>query len=403
MALPQNVNASPGFKGHHPPVLSSGGVYVIANISSRIDALRSANPETTNFTELDTAGSPTTVLNDGYATQEDGDDIHVVAWDTNGTYTYHLFDMDSETWTIIDEEIENPTNNPTFPWASISVRSDGDVIVAYAGDTDQNMGDTKERVDVNVRSGSPPTWSGPTSLDAGGDVHYGNPNCVLGTSDEVHCVWSKQTSTAADPPTSWNQNEGRTIDSSDDSLSNVDVQVGGSTGANLLGFPNAVSYDDGGTQRIIVNGGADAGSTLRTIQAKEGGHDQATDIDLTALASESVSPDIRANGEVGILTTAELSADLHALYSSASDSDLYYTKSTDDGSSWSSAAEEIDGITVNFISANIYVRGADTVMAYVYDDAGTQKYNEKILIAGAAGLPIQTRSVLQAVSRMGHY
>jgi len=99
--------------------------------------------------------------------------------------------------------------------------------------------------------------------------------------------------------------------------------------------------------------------------------------------ADTVAPEPFANGEVGIITMTELNDDLHVLFSGGGtdgvDQDLHYTKSTDNGVSWSAPTEEIDGITVNFISANIYVRGLNTVMAYVYDDGGVQKYNEKFL------------------------
>ena len=60
-------------------------------------------------------------------------------------------------------------------------------------------------------------------------------------------------------------------------------------------------------------------------------------------------------------------------------------------------------LDVDFMRMKVYYMPPPVVMAYVYDDGGVQKYNEKVLIAGAAGLPLQTQSVLQAVSRMGNY
>ena len=289
--------------------------------------------------------------------------------------------MATDAWAI-DELMEAPANFPSKPWASIAVRS-GIPVVGYAGDTDTIMGGSKERVDVAHRDGG--SWTTGISLDAGGDIHYGNPNCVLGTSDEIHFIW-QQTENITDPPGSWEDAQGRTLESSDNSLSNVDSVVSGTSSA-LLGFQNLVSYDDSGTQRIILNGSPPTGTIIRTIQAKEGGHDQLTDIDITASVTESVTAAVGINVEVIILTTAELSGDIHILYSGGGgpggpDKDLYYTTSTDNGDSWTTETEEIDTVTVNFISANIYVRGTDTVMAYVYDDGGVQKYNEKVLIPG---------------------
>ncbi len=120
-----------------------------------------------------------------------------------------------------------------------------------------------------------------------------------------------------------------------------------------------------------------------------------------------MTAEIFPNGAVTLLSNAELNGDLHVLYSGGGttgvDQDLYYLTSTNNGTDWDTETEEIDAITVNFISANIYVRGSDTVMAYVYDDAGTQKYNEKVLISGAVDL-IQPPLVHSfAVTRAANY
>ncbi|MCH7578130.1 MAG: hypothetical protein IH822_10135, partial [Chloroflexi bacterium] len=164
------------------------------------------------------------------------------------SYTYHTFNMADDTWGVVNELIETPTNAPTFPWISIAVKSNGVPVVAYAGDTDQVMGGKKERVDVNVRNGG--TWDGPIALDAAGDIHYGNPNVVKSPlTDEMHVLWQK-TSNTTDPPAVWTDVEARTLDPADDSLSTVDTLVGDTAG-NLLGLQNGASYDDADTQRVI--------------------------------------------------------------------------------------------------------------------------------------------------------
>ena len=259
----------------------------------------------------------------------------------------------------------------------------GDVIVVYNGDTDAVMGGKKERVDVNIRTGG--TWGGAVALDAGGDIHYGNPNVVKGPlTDDMHIVW-QQTLNIADPPTAWLQTQARTLRPDDTLSTTVEPSLATNyTASHLLGGQNLVSYDDGGTQRIVGVGLSDT-NDLKNVSTTEDGSD---DITLTVgdILAEALTDEIFANVEVGICSIAELSGDLHILYSGGGiagvDQDLYYIKSTDDATTWDTETEEIDAITVNFISANIYVRGADTVLAYVYDDGGVQKYNEKILISG---------------------
>ncbi len=388
MALPTTIISTPGIHCHHPPFKSSAGNFYAlikkADDNNILRMYKSSDPTGDNWVIQDEGGSPGRNISGGFSSVQDGDDIHIARVGFDNNMSYSKFSMSSDTWTVIQEPIEDPTNAPNQPWVSIAVRSDGDVVVVYNGDTDQNMGDTKERVDVNIRTGG--TWGGPVSLDAGGDVHYGNPNCVLGTNDFVHCLWQRQTSATPDPSISWADTQGRSLDPADDSLSTVDASDA-NTGGALLGFPNLVTYDDGGTQRIIVSGFIADGTSLETAQATEDGSDE---ILLTATGvteSFSAEPGF-INGEVGVSTFVELSDEIHCLYSgdgvAGVDQDLWYTTSTDDGASWSAPTEEVDGVTVNFISANIYVRGLDTVLAYVYDDGGVQKYNEKVLIAGVA-------------------
>jgi len=384
MALPTTIASIAVLSGRHPPFKSSSGnFYAIANTTTTtIDVYKATDP-TVSWTAQDTSNNP---LGDGFVdfdiitAVQDGDLIHIATDDdVFGGYLYHKFDMSSDTWTVTDEVIEFTTDAPENTWISIAVRSDGDVIVAYVGDTDRVMGGDKERVDYARReSGS---WTVGVALDAAGDIHYGNPNVVKASStDDMHFVWQRQTDTA-DPPTSWEDHEGRTLDSSN-TLSTTDNEATALTSGHLRGFQNMVSYDDGGTERIIGSG-PDTNQDLINTQATEDGSD---DISITAPVTEALTDEIFVNGEVGIITTAELSGDLHILYSGGGangvDQDLFYSTSTDNGASWATEAEEIDAVTVNFISANIYVRCKDTVLAYVYDDGGVQKYNEKVLIVG---------------------
>ena len=398
MALPVTILSDNGVSGYSPPWKSSAGEFYIVIFESAatplIDVYKATDP-TDSFTAQDTGNHPTfgagTPVQCLSVTQK-GDVLYLCysSGSSDQAYTYGEFDMAADTWSVINQTIDATTNDPTFPWISIAVRSDGDVVVVYAGDLDANMGDNKERVDVNIRTGT--TWGGPVALDAGGDIHYGNPNCVLGTSDGVHIQWWRQPSTTEDPPIAWNYYQSRTLNSSD-SLSTVVNNTNNNNPDHLLTSQNMVTYDDGGTQRIISNWiFRDADHDIVTGGAVEDGSDN---ISSPTSSTEGIEQDLWANGEVSILSCQELSTDLHLLYSGGGtagvDQDLYYTKSTNNGVTWDAPTEEIDAITVNFISANIFVRGGNTVMGYVYDDAGAQKYNEKVLIAGAAFLPFHAQ------------
>ena len=369
-----------------------------------LDVYKASDPAD-SWAIQDSTNNPTEVAGRTYdvcSVTQDGDLLHIATMTSFVNLSYHTFDMSSDAWGVVNENVDTLTNNPTFPYCSIVVRSDGDVVAVYSGDTDQNMGGKKERVDYNVRTTG--TWGGPVALGVDADVHDGNPNCVLGTNDFVHCVW-QHTANTTDPPTAWTDTHGRSIDPADDSASTVDINTADTSSA-LLGYPNVVSYDDGGTQRIIVSGFITEGGLLETAQATEDGNDEIL-LTPTGVTEPFTLEPAFINGEVGIVTFVALSADIHCLYSgdgvAGVDQDLWYITSTDEGGSWSSPTEEIDAITVNFISANIYVRGSDTVMAYVYDDAGVQKYNEKVLIAGAVDLIAPPLVHSFAVTRAANY
>ena len=390
MALPTTVLAEPGNYGHHPPYKSSGGnFYCIARDTSigpgdEARVFKATDP-TSSWTEQDSANRPNPGVSiiDGVGAVQDGDVIHMLVYGDSAVY-YYTFNMATDLWDVAATASSTQPDNPAFPFASIAVRSDGDVVTVFAGETDKIMGGTKQRVDFRVRTAG--VWGGVTALDAGGDVHDGNPNCILGTNDFVHVIW-QHTANTTDPPTTWTDTHGRSIDPADDTASTLDISTA-DTESVLLGYPNLVTYDDGGTQRIIASGFDSAGTTLDTAQATEDANDEIL-LTATGVTESFTTEPGYANGEAGISTFVELSGDIHCLYSgdgtAGADQDLWYTVSTDNGASWSAPTEEINAITVNYISANIYVRGADTVMAYIYDNAGTQYYNEKILIAGSAG------------------
>ena len=380
--VPTTIVNDVGLAGHHPPYISSAGATysVIRADPNELDVKKTTDPENADlWTVKDSASGPVhvgTLL--GYATYQDGDSIHIVAWSA-GTYEYYTFDMSTDTWDI-DELMETPNDAPTFPWASLAVRSDGDVLVFYAGDTVKFQGKERERVYLARREGG--VWTTGIALDSGGSVHYGNPNVVKGPlTDDMHSIW-QTTSNSAIPPTAWTGVEARTLDPSN----NLSIKVTDTldTENALLGMQNAVSYDDSGTQRMLFAGISGASGRPRIyVPATEDGSD---DISIGTTVSDTAGDDGFVNGEAGICSIAELDGVLHQLYSGGGtdgvDQDLFYTTSIDDGATWSTPTVELSGVTVNFISANIYVRGIDTVLAYVYEDDGKQLYNEKVLIAG---------------------
>ena len=385
--LPTTIISSGDIAGYNPPFKSSGGdFYAIRKTNSAsLDAYKTSDPTTDSWTAQDTTNNPTEL--NAYiriSVVQKGDVLHIAtSRGIDGTaiiYEYHEFDMSADTWATTEEDIENITNAPTLSWISIAVRSDDDVIVYYNGNTVRVQGKQRERVYYARREGG--TWTTGIALDAGGSIHYGNPNVVKGPlTDDMHSIW-QTTSNSATPPTAWTGVEARTLDPSNNLSTKVTDTL--DTESALLGMQNAVSYDDSGIQRMLFAGISGASGRPRIyISATEDGSD---DISIGTTVSDTAGDDGFVNGEAGICSIAELDGVLHQFYSGGGtdgvDQDLFYTTSTDDGATWSTPTVELSGVTINFISATIYVRGIDTVLAYVYDDGGVQKYNEKVLIAG---------------------
>ncbi len=379
--LPTTIFSDVGLRGHHPPRKSSTDNFysVIRTDTDELDVKKATDPEV-SWTLQDAANGPVHAgIIEGFSTFQVGDVIHIVAW-SDDTYEYYTFDMSTDQW-VVDQLIETVADAPVHAWGSIAVRSTGDVIVVYAGDRVKVQGKQRERIYVNIRTSG--TWGGPVSLDGGGPNHYGNPNVVKGPlTDDMHILW--YVTLNADFLFAYEQFEARTLDPSD-VLSTVDTALLDlNARPSFLGAANGVSYEDAGTQRMLfaaIDGTSDRSRIY--FPCTEDGSD---DIVLGTQVTDNAGVEVKIIDFVGLSSIAELDGEIHQLFSGGGNSgieqDLYYTTSIDDGATWTLPTEEIDGITVNFISVSIYVRGIDTVLAYVYDDAGVQKYNEKVLIAG---------------------
>ena len=394
MALPTQVHSNGDLGGFHGPFKSSGGsFYAFAPNVDTLRALRATDP-TDSWTAQDTAGEPTifgTIVGAMYNCVQDGDVIHIVSTvpGVSPTVDYHQFNMATDNWDVADEEVEALGASPLHVWASIAVRSDGDIVVVYAGSTDQVMGGTKERVDLNIRTGG--TWGGAVVLGdlTDTDVHYGNPNCVLaGDSDDIHIVY-QFTSNTTDPPAAWTTSIFRTLDSGD-SLSSETSDIVDTT-IEYLGIQNGLSFDDGGTQVIrFVTGGFSSGFEQGEVfMAEESAGDAAWESPSHVNFADA-SHEVKISGEAAVCSIAgpDANGDLHVLWSNADDgNDIWYVTSDDTGDTWSAEAEEVNTVTCNRISANIYVRGIDTVLAFTYGQIGITTYNEKVIIEGVAGDP----------------
>jgi hypothetical protein len=373
---------------------------VVNNIGTEFVRVIKATDPTSSWTEQDSSNAPAAPINYSanpgcISSVMDGNTLHAVVRDDVGI-VYVQFDCATDTWTTTSSEsaaAAQGSNPPDKQWCSLAVRSDGDVIVAYNGITDRVMGGDKERVDYSRREGG--SWTRDIALDAAGDIHYGNVNVVRGVNnDEMHFVWQRTQITVNDPPIAWADAEGRTLDSGN----NLSTTVGGAnwnagdTGAVLLGIQNLVSWNDGTDDVIGWHSYTDNANRDNFIRVPEDG---SGDLSVTDTVYANIfthgtnaSPDWVSPDDYPIAIVLDPATDiLWSVFSggvdpNTSDRDIYYSSSDDDGATWATPVEHLDAVTCNFISANIYVRGSDTVLAYTYDDGGTTKYNEVVIAFG---------------------
>lgn len=372
MAFPTTIsnvtfNALHG-QGRSRPYISAGGnVYMVLIDSvsgTDIDVLKATDP-TSSFSVVAsttlTTGNP-----DGVGTVQDGDTIHIVTTDSANDVLYHLFDMSDDTWTTQNEDTTGTSDNDSTPGrgCSIAVETDGSIIIMYQG-VEENVGGLRNRVSIGHKpvSGS---WTPDLALDAGGAVSYAVGGVVRGEANKFHLIFVSSTD----------------ANILHRSVQDVDGTVGvvetvNDTGISTdIGYSSLVPvyYDDGGIERVTVGWFQESSGKVFTSEIDDDG---------TPGAEEVV------NATVGVNFASVLAVDEKTVWAlwNGVDSDLF-SDSNVDSAGWGTDNEELDAITLNNITANIYQRGSDVVWAYVYDDLGTIKYNEKVLrtVSGSTGV-----------------
>ncbi len=409
MALPAVINSVAQAEGDYIPFKSSAGnFYVVARVSdTTIDVFKSSDPGSVAFAAQDTSNNPSgfTLLKYMYAVQN-GDVIHIATFDRTAlNVEYHEFNMATDAWDTTDELVENLTGMD-FPQLSImacsiafrsGVTSD-ELVIAYSGLTDSDMGSSYQRVDFSHKNDSATSWTGPVALsnqaNDGVANNYGNPILAVGTNDKVHCYMGADTTSASDPVSAWDAQHGVTISTSN-SLSTV-ITTTVDTGTNLLGMGNLISFDDGGTQRIMNTHRGASSTTRGTLRSVEDGSDDGRAVSLTNLTNSPV-----LSGETTLIKIANDGTDVYYVFSDASTSDLFIRKSSDSGATFDSEVEEVDGITVAQIAGvSVLDHGGDKLVMLVFDSAsGDFEWHENDI--GGAGATTLSPTAIASTEAFG--
>jgi len=356
--------------GRLGPFLSSGGnfyaVFLDSTDTGNVDIFKATDP-TDSWSQqatLDVGGANAVQV---MAVHQEDDNLHIVT-DNAGEITleYHVFSMSSDSFTISNEAITSSIsdNNEADKTVDISVRSDGDVIVVYAGDEDNAMG-AKNRVDYARREGG--TWTVDIAVDDAGAVNYEGPEMVRGESDLMHIVWDDATNADILHKSLNSSNSLSSVEIVSDSLSD---------NTSIRSVTRPTFYDAAGVERITVIYRINAIPITSVIIEDDGIPD--TEETVSATVARIVNNTV-------ILTAAVDNKTVHVLYAEGLSFDLFHDLNTDDGG-WGTDVEELDNVTINAISANVYDRASFTRLAFVYDDGGTIKYNE-VQLAAVGGRP----------------
>jgi hypothetical protein len=365
MALPTTITGIATTPACVGPFISSGGnVYFFGQdgtTATTLQAYKATDP-TSSFSSVATKTGFSTAVQHLSGGQV-GDVIHLVVIDgatTSVNAKYQTFNMSSDTF-VTAETIASGFNPQTSGSAnvyagSVAIRVSGSVpVVLFNGARVANMGNSYSQVYHSFRIGEA-SWTAAAQVSAGGQVNFTQPEAVLGTSDRVHFIYRNLS----------NDRVTQRALSSGNSLQTV----GEVAGVSCVGPYSAVSYDNGGTIKVVCLGGNDP---------------------IVVLAFDSADNPTEATGDTSIMSNPSIptacfvdGTDVWALLANSSDSDLYVAKSTDNGATFGSATNAMTATvaaagTNLSVDGNIFTRGSSVVIPYVVNDNGTLKYNEYVV------------------------
>ena len=347
---------------------SNGNHYIVLlNGSGELEVYMADNG-VGSWSVQDTANNPAENNINCIAAVLDGTTIHITTTDNATTCTtfYHTFSTSTNTWGTKDQAVHSTASTQlpsgTQTSCDLVVRSDGTVVCVYPNAGASIMGTGYSRVAYRIRSGG--TWGSAVAVDDAGSVNYKYSRCVLGASDKVHITYQDSVS--------HRQHKSLT---SGGSLSAAEALSDNFVTSNDVSEAGMVYYDSGGSEIVY-------GSWVRS-----------TDADVyTAKVTNDGTPAAEARAsdssfDITIKSSASLAVDtandtVYLVYVDGSSRDIYMAK--DSGSGWGTHTEILDAVTVSTIGANIYtIDSTDIVLGYVYDDGGTIKYNEYVVVVGS--------------------
>lgn len=383
MVLPITISTSNGFRAPNGGPWESGTSFYIlgtdgGNTIGGITIYKADSDDpASGWTAQDTAGEPTGT--DGIASMHavlGGTDIHLITQDSGGLdIEYHIFHCATNLWdgTVVEESVTTAPDG-SIGFCSVGVRSDGDVITAYNGEQQANMGTGYDRIDLARREGG--TWTTDISVDNLGKTttHMRYPFVVMSANDRAHISYHDASGQDVHYSTYLSGNTwGHQHTEVDAAASGVAIPAHAAKGFR---------FDDGGTEKIRFFYRDSPTTDLSVF-----GFDDADDPG----SSVSIATDINSSGNNLIATsgTAVVVDDSndtqYYLHSDETSGDIQFNSTGSGDDTWGTAEDELASLSNPTVySANVYDNGG-TVLAYLYKDGSNYRYNERSL--GAAATP----------------
>lgn len=371
MAFPVSIDATTvanNLMEFRPFLSSAGNVYCIlaAASSAGLTAYKATDPSTS----FSSVGTGPTLTVTSFSIIQDSDLLHIITADeTLVIYKYHKFNMATDTWDTTNETIADVSGKaaPANLRCSIAYRavSGDELVVSVRGLVDTIMGADYQRIDFYHKNKTGTTWTGPVAIDDAGEVNYvlstGLRNIAPGASNRLHV--------------SYNTGEGlvKTIKTNN----TLSAAVAAITFL-MSDLVAAVTFDSSGSQKIRFNSATSTGQSVVMLQ------ENASTGDIEWETPKTVDNIIAPVTIMGM--AYDTGTTLRALGLDVTADDMMLSSSTNGGTTWDTWADIDTSPTALSLRvfANIYTRGGNKVLAYIYDNSGDPYYSEYVITAGGA-------------------
>jgi hypothetical protein len=364
ITLPGHIGGvEPESHAHNPPLLApNGNLYRITESDTASGnhpmAWKSSDGGST-WVEMDSANRPTAQDMEGSWVAMDGTTL-IFTVTRDDTVWWTTFNTTTDTWASQETIDTGLSSSGVEQYSSFVKNGDGTFWVFYSdtlSGTNQQIA-YRKRTAANTYSAKLPI--GPTTSS---NIA---PSPIKGASDLTHIFYKDDTANTI----YW-----RTLTTAGVLSAATSVATG--TATDNIPHTNAVYYDDAGTEHVFLSY-ADSSDMLRLIHIA-GGVQQTTE----AISTSPITMDpgsVTNGGTVAHL--AVYGTTVYAVWGDASTGDVFMRSRAANGT-WSTVSTlwNSGANAAWYIFNNIYVRGSDIVMGYVYDvthdiDVSDLWYNE---------------------------